>query len=82
MNGVIYYYRVFRLRVSSGSLTSAWHQLEKGIITGCTITVAPLFSLAMNMIITSAEVECRDPMSRYGTRHWAIYNYCVCSDYL
>lgn len=66
-NLIMDYYSSFRLRVSSGSLTSAWQQLEKGIITGCTISV-PLFSLAMNMIIKSAEVECRGPMSRSGTR--------------
>lgn len=38
-----------------------------GIITGCTISV-PLFSLAMNIIVKSAEVECRGPLSRSGTR--------------
>ncbi len=54
------YYSDFKLRVSSGPLTSAWHHLEKGIITGCTISV-PLFSLAMNMIVKSVEVECRGP---------------------
>lgn len=59
-------YNSFRLRVSSGTVTSAWQRLEKGIITGCTISV-PLFALAMNMIVKSAEVECRGPMSRSGT---------------
>ena len=61
------YYNNFRLRVTSGSIASAWQHLEKGIITGCTISVL-LFSLAMNMIVKSAEVECRGPMSRSGTR--------------
>ncbi|XP_024141063.1 uncharacterized protein LOC112154399 [Oryzias melastigma] len=61
------YYNNFQLRVTSGASTSAWQRLEKGIITGCTISV-PLFSLAMNMIVKSAEVECRGPMSRSGTR--------------
>ncbi|XP_029943214.1 uncharacterized protein LOC115385372 [Salarias fasciatus] len=66
-NLILDYYNNFQLRVTSGPLTSAWQRLEKGIITGCTISV-PLFSLAMNMIVKSAEVECRGPLSRSGTR--------------
>ncbi len=66
-NLILDYYNSFRLRVSSGTATSAWQRLEKGIITGCTISV-PLFALAMSMIVKSAEVECRGPMSRSGTR--------------
>ncbi len=66
-NLILDYYNSFRLRVSSGTVTSAWQRLEKGIITGCTISVS-LFVLAMNMIVKSAEVECRGPMSRSGTR--------------
>ena len=46
-------------------MTSAWHCLEKSIITSCTISV-PLFRLAINMTVTSAEVECRGPMSKSG----------------
>lgn len=61
-NLILDYYNSFRLRVSSGTVTSAWQWLEKGIITGSTISVA-LFALAMNMIVKSAEVECRGPMS-------------------
>ncbi len=63
---ILDYYNSFRLRVSSGTATSAWQRLEKGIITGCTISV-PLFTLAFNMIVKSAEVECRGPVSRSGT---------------
>ncbi|TWW81809.1 hypothetical protein D4764_01G0016240 [Takifugu flavidus] len=65
-NLILDYYN-FQLRVTTGSLTSACQCLEKGIITGCTILV-PLFSLAMNMIVKSAEVECRGPLSISGTR--------------
>ncbi|XP_073720025.1 uncharacterized protein [Misgurnus anguillicaudatus] len=61
------YYRDFKLRVSSGSTTSEWHRLEVGIITGCTISVI-LFALAMNMLVKSAEPECRGPKSKTGTR--------------
>ncbi len=59
---ILDYYSDFRLRVTSEPLTSVWHRLEKGTITGCTISV-PLFSLALNMIVKSAEVECRGPKS-------------------
>ncbi|XP_039504261.1 uncharacterized protein LOC120460516 [Pimephales promelas] len=66
-NLILDYYNNFSLRVSSGTLISEWQRLEKGIITGCTISVS-LFALAMNMLVKSAEVECRGPLSRTGTR--------------
>lgn len=55
---ILDYYDRFSMRVSSGPVTSEWHRLEVGIITGCTISVI-LFALAMNMIVKSAEAECR-----------------------
>ncbi|XP_061772124.1 uncharacterized protein LOC133562186 [Nerophis ophidion] len=64
---ILDYYANFHLRVSSGKTTSDWHRLEKGIITGCTISVI-LFALAMNMLVKSAEVQCRGPLSRSGVR--------------
>ncbi|RXN33229.1 reverse transcriptase [Labeo rohita] len=64
---ILDYYSCFKLRVTSGSITSAFHRLEKGIITGCTISVI-LFALAMNMIVKLAEVECRGPLSWSGVR--------------
>lgn len=66
-NLILDYYGNFRLRVTSGSITSNWHPLEKGIITGCTISVI-LFTLAMNMLVKAAEVECRGPLSKSGTQ--------------
>lgn len=36
-------------------------------MTGCTISV-PLFALALNMLVKSAEVECRGPRSISGTQ--------------
>lgn len=57
-NLILDYYANFHLRVSSGTTTSDWHKLEKGIITGCTISPI-LFALAMNMLVKSAEVQCR-----------------------
>lgn len=64
---ILDYYVNFKLRVTTGSGTSDWHRLEKGIITGCTISVI-LFALAMNMIVKSAEVECQGPMATSGVR--------------
>lgn len=57
----------FILRVSSDQLTSEWHQLEVGIITGCTKSVT-LFALAMNMLSKGAETECRGLLRRSGVR--------------
>ncbi len=55
-NLILDYYNNSRVRVSSGPLTSAWHQVKEGIITGCTIMV-PLFSLSMNTIVSSPQKE-------------------------
>ena len=68
------YYRNFRLRTCSSSVTSEWQTLEKGIITGCTMS-AVLFSLTMNMLVKAAEVECRGPLSRSGVRQSPIRAY-------
>ena len=48
-----------------------WHTLEKGTITGCTMS-AVLFLLAMNMLMKIAEVECRGPLSNLGVRQHSI----------
>ncbi|KAJ3581477.1 hypothetical protein NHX12_016599 [Muraenolepis orangiensis] len=58
------YYSNFRMRVSSGAITSSWHKVEIGIIT---ISVT-LFYLAMNMLTKSAEPECRGPRTNSGQR--------------
>ena len=68
------YYSQFHLRISSGSVTSDWHRLERGIITGRTIS-ATLFTLAMNMLMESAETECRGPISISGVRQPPIRAY-------
>ena len=61
------YYKNFWLRACSSSVTSEWQTLEKGIITGCTMS-AVLFSLTMNMLVKAAELECWGPLSRSGVR--------------
>jgi len=40
----------------------SWQRLEKGIVTGCTISVA-LFVMGMNLIINAAKRETRGPMT-------------------
>lgn len=62
---ILDYYSKSSLRVSSGQLTSDWHQLEVRIITGCTISVT-FFALAMKMLVKAAETECRGPLSKSG----------------
>ena len=72
---ILDYYKSCKLRVTSGTVTSEWHRLEKGIITGCTSSVI-LFALAMNMLVKSAEMECRDPLTKSGvhqTPHQSLY---------
>lgn len=64
---ILDYYNNFQLRVTPGPLTSEWHRLERGIINGCTISVT-LFALAMNMVVKSAEVECRGSLTKTGVR--------------
>ncbi|XP_030281784.1 uncharacterized protein LOC115586678 [Sparus aurata] len=61
------YHNSFNLRFTSGTVTSEHHRLEKGIITGCTISVI-LFALAMNMLVKSAELVCRGPKTKSGIR--------------
>ena len=65
---ILDYYNNFKVRISSGLITSDWHRLERGIITGCTIS-ATLFALAMNMLAKSAEKECRGPITNSRIRH-------------
>ena len=64
---ILNYYGDFKFRATAGSVTSEWHRLEKGIITGCTISVS-LFALAMNMLVKAAEKQCRGPLSKSGIR--------------
>ena len=68
------YYKNFRLRACSSTVTSEWQTLEKVYITGCTMSVV-LFSLTMNMLVKTAEVECRGPLSRSGVRQSPIRAY-------
>jgi hypothetical protein len=61
------YYKGLKFRFSVGQYTTSWHDVEKGIPAGCTVSVI-LFSAAMNMLMKTAEKECRGPVTRSGIR--------------
>ena len=42
-----------------------WQKLEKGIITGCTVSVV-LFIMGMNLLIKAARLETREPKTESG----------------
>lgn len=62
---IVDYYNNFKMRTATGNTISAYHRLERGIITGCTISDI-LFSSAINMIIKAAEIEYGGPLTRSG----------------
>lgn len=60
------HYRNYRLLwVTLGYAKSDCHWLKQWIITYCTISVM-LFTLAMNMLLKAAEIECRGPLPMCG----------------
>ena len=68
---VLTYYNNISVRFTTKTFTTAPQRLEKGIVTGCTISVV-LFLCAFNLIISAAEKECRGPTARSGTRQPSI----------
>ncbi|XP_052233232.1 uncharacterized protein LOC127846096 [Dreissena polymorpha] len=54
-----------KLQFAVGDQTTAWQSLEKGIVTGCTISVV-LFVMGMNLIINAAKRETRGPKAATG----------------
>lgn len=63
------YYNNFQMRT-----VSAWHKLESGFVTRCTIS-ATLICQAINIIIKATKVECRGPVTRSGLRQLPIRAY-------
>ena len=59
-----YYSGVF-LRFSTKQFTTAWMQLEKGIVTGCTLSVI-LFALSMTWLLRTAKEETKGPQMESG----------------
>ncbi|XP_052259364.1 uncharacterized protein LOC127863766 [Dreissena polymorpha] len=59
------YFSGMKLRFMVGEKMTAWQRLEKGIVTGCTISVV-LFVMGMNLIINPANKETRGPKKSTG----------------
>jgi hypothetical protein len=55
-----------RLRFTVGDQLTDWQKLEKGIVTGCTVSVV-LFIMGMNLLINAAQRETRGPKTESGT---------------
>ena len=55
------------IRFTVQEYTTSWQKLEKGIVTGCTISVV-LFIMAMNLIIEAGQRETRGPLSNTNIR--------------
>ena len=61
------YYSNVQIRFTTKEFTTEWQKLEKGIVTGCTLSVI-LFSLAMTMLVASAKKETKGPKTESGQR--------------
>ena len=59
------YYAEVRIRFSTKEFTTEWQRVEKGIITGCTLSVI-LFVLAMTMLVEEAKRETKGPKTASG----------------
>ena len=54
------YYDNAKIRFQTKHFTTEWQTLEKGIITGCTLSVV-LFTLSMTWLVLSAKNETKGP---------------------
>ena len=59
------YYNDVKIRFTTKRYTTEWQRVEKGIITGCTMSVV-LFSLTMTMLVMSAKEETKGPTTLSG----------------
>ncbi|KAL0148227.1 hypothetical protein M9458_056459 [Cirrhinus mrigala] len=71
---IISYFGGIQLRFKTGHFTTQWQNLEKGIVTGCTISPI-LFIMGMNLIIAAAGKEARGPKMQSGIRQPPIRGY-------
>nr|XP_055041026.1 uncharacterized protein LOC129428141 [Misgurnus anguillicaudatus] len=65
------YLRDIKLRFQSARFTTKWQPVEKGIVTGCTISPI-LFTMGMNPIISVASTKARGPKTATGCQQPAI----------
>ncbi|KAI8514632.1 hypothetical protein Bbelb_072230 [Branchiostoma belcheri] len=56
-----------QIRFTVDGRTTAWQRLQRGIITGCTVSVM-LFVAAMNLVMEPAVKQSRGPTTNSGTR--------------
>ena len=61
------YYGNVEIRFTTKNFTTEWQRVEKGIITGCTLSVI-LFSLSMTMLVMSVKDETKGPETVSGQR--------------
>ena len=61
------YYSNMNIRFTTKHFTTDWQRVEKGIITGCTLSVI-LFALSMTMLVMSAKDETKGPKTSSGQR--------------
>ncbi|XP_069125457.1 uncharacterized protein [Argopecten irradians] len=61
------YFSGIHLRFTTKTFTTSWQELQKGIVTGCTISII-LFVMGMNMIIRAGERETRGPKTSSNIR--------------
>ena len=59
------YYRDVRIRFTTKGFVTDWQKVEKGIITGCTLSVV-LFALAMTWVVSSVKKETKGPKLSSG----------------
>ena len=59
------YYSDVRIRFTTREFTTAWQKVEKGIITGCTLSVI-LFALTMSWLIESNKNVTKGPKTSSG----------------
>jgi len=61
------YYGNMNIRFTTKEFTTDWQRVEKGIITGCTLSVI-LFALSMTMLVMSVKDETKGPTTSSGQR--------------
>ena len=61
------YYEDVKIRFTTRSFTTKWQQVERGIITGCTLSVV-LFALTMSWLVESVKKETKGPKRVDGIR--------------
>ncbi|XP_078587744.1 uncharacterized protein LOC144868686 [Branchiostoma floridae x Branchiostoma japonicum] len=61
------YFGGIQMRFKTAQFTTQWQKLEKGIVTGCTISPI-LFIMGMNLIIDAAASKAKGPRMQSGVR--------------